>query len=191
MPSATDLLAVLGDTELDTSRKLQCLADEYERAKGYLTNIQSADNAIGTLVRLEQAHTRWEREPENTGAAIVWAKETARLIGQLRAFLPDSSPGFISEYFEGLFTAVPIYVDQVTAVLEAHVRDIDTAVASDGTIDFTLSGTKASCSSGHVNQSGVELIRSLGVDGTTQMRLFRSACHAGMRSALRRHGYLK
>jgi hypothetical protein len=191
MTTHTEVGTVLSDPALDTRQKLRFLSEEYQRVSESLAEVEAAGDAIGTLTRLARAQDRWLDEPENMGAGVVWATETAQLISQLRSLLPDVGPPWIGEYFDGLFAAVPVYVGQVTEVLEAHVRRIDEAGKSDGTVELIVDGRTVSCPGGLLNAGAKKFIQSLEVDGPMQIRLARSSCKSGITSALRTHGFLK
>lgn len=163
---------------------LERLKKTYDEIRGVAEKYKEVNRLIFNLTLLEWTRKQWMRDPENLGKGIAFARKTSEGIAALKFLVPDSLPGPVKEYLNGLFEAVPNYVNALTGLLEKRIRTIDNAVSkAEGAVKFG----SASCTNGNINSAGVKVIKQLDLDQDTKQKIFRTACQWGLRRALRKH----
>lgn len=154
-------------------------------------DVADVTNAIKKLQELDEARLRWMADREDLAKGINFARKTAEGIAELANFVPDSLPPTVKKYLEGLFSAVPNYVNELTKLLEKKIRAIDKAAAE--AFESVEYNEVHGCDDGNIDKKGVRIIKGLDVDEDTKIKIFQSACgfDHGLRGALRGYGQLR
>lgn len=154
------------------------LAELHEELSGYVERAEGGVEFIRRCRTMNRAYERWQEDQEDIARGVNFANSAAQLLEGIGDVLPE---------FDGLdllrqqLAMLAALMRAFTAHLSREIGRVEEAVRHEGLVTFG----GASCSSGMIDQGGVDLIRQLNLSDAKKRRLFRQACYDGLPNAIR------